>query len=96
MAYNGWSGFETWLVKAYLDEGEGDWNMLVDEILEDDNGNVLQVDEEERVVILASYLKNMLEEEADAADLSDLMHALLLSALANVDYMELAAALLDL
>ena len=89
MAYNGWSNYETWNVKLWMDNDGSDqyWNEQAEEIAKQygkDNS--------------ASYLADMLKEEMNenAPDLgASCFSDLLSAALSEVDWYEIAEAILE-
>ena len=97
MRYRGWQNYETWLASLYLDDV--DWQNFVEtELL------LLEVEEDEEITIdkkvemLAEYLKDSIEEEAAeaaAAGLSDFLYMLLIDAIFEIDFTELASVFLD-
>jgi hypothetical protein len=84
MSYNGWRNYETWVAALYL--GGEDWRNFV----EDE-----EITEDEKVEMLAEYLKDYIEEEADMAGLTGLLNDLLTRAISKIDFTELATAFLD-
>lgn len=65
-----------------------DWIILGEE--EDE-----EITEDKKVEMLAEYLKDYIEEEADMAGLNGFLDALLTSAISEIDFTELATAFLD-
>lgn len=90
MAYNGWSNYETWNVKLWMDNEEGSyryWNDEAHRIAEDNS-------KEDATRILADQLKD--EHQNNAPDLGASVWADLLgAALSEVDWYEIASALLE-
>ena len=92
MSYNGWQNYETWLASLYL--GDEDWQNFVETALlgeEEDE----EITEEKKIEMLARYLKDYIEEEADMAGLNGFLDGLLTSAISEIDFTELATAFLD-
>jgi predicted house-cleaning noncanonical NTP pyrophosphatase (MazG superfamily) len=92
MSYNGWQNYETWLASVYL--GDVDWQNFVETALlggEEDE----EITEDKKVEMLAEYLKDYIEEEADMAGLNGFLDDLLTSAISEIDFTELATAFLD-
>jgi len=92
MGYNGWQNYETWLASLYL-EGV-DWRNFVETVLlgeEEDE----EITEAEKVEMLAEHLKDSIEEEAAMAGLSDFLYMLLIDAIFEIDFTELAYVFLD-
>lgn len=91
MSYNGWQNYETWLASLYLDGV--DWQNFVDELLGEEEDE--EITEDKKVKMLAEYLKNYIEEEADMAGLDNFLYDLLTRAISEIDFTELATAFLD-
>jgi len=92
MSYRGWKNYETWLVSLYLDAGE--WQNFVEtELLGEEEDEEITIDK--KVEMLAEYLKDYIEEEADMAGLTGFLNDLLTSAISEIDFTELAATILD-
>lgn len=99
MSYNGWQNYETWLAGLYLGgifswiNGE-DWRNFVEtELLGEEEDE--EITEDKKVEMLAEYLKDYIEEEADMAGLNGFLDDLLTSAISKIDFTELATAFLD-
>ena len=92
MSYNGWQNYETWLASLYLD-GE-DWQNFVEtELLREEEDE--EITEDKKVEMLAEYLKDYIEEEADMAGLNGFLDDLLTNAISEIDFTELATVFLD-
>lgn len=92
MSYNGWQNYGTWLAFLYLDGV--DWQNFVEtELLGEEEDE--EITEAKKVEMLAEYLKDYIEEEADMAGLNGFLDALLTSAISEIDFTELATAFLD-
>ena len=92
MSYLGWRNYETWLASLYLD-GE-DWQNFVEtELLGEEEDE--EITEAKKVEMLAEYLKDYIEVEADMAGLSDFLYTLLTDAISEIDFTELATVFLD-
>ncbi len=96
MSYHGWQNYETWRAYEWLDEwlGDVDWQNFVETKLlgevEDE-----EITEVKKVEMLAEYFKNYIEEEADMAGLNDFLYVLLITAISEIDFTELATVFLD-
>jgi len=92
MSYNGWRNYETWLASLYL--GGEDWRNFVEtELLGEEEDE--EITEDEKVEMLAEYLKDYIEDEADMAGLNRFLDDLLTRAISKIDFTELATAFLD-
>ena len=105
--YNGWSNYETWNVKLWLDNEQGDyeyWREVTRECMEEAStsvsayakhtGKEIFTREERAVLELSRRLKYEIEENAPelgASMWADLMNA----ALSEVDWHEIAKAMVD-
>ena len=92
MSYNGWRNYETWLAYIWLEDV--DWRNFVETKLlggEEDE----EIIKDKKVEMLAEYLKDYIEEEADMAGLNGFLDDLLTSAISEIDFTELATAFLD-
>ena len=92
MSYNGWQNYETWLASLYLDAEE--WQYLLEtELLGEEEDEEITIDK--KVEMLAEYLKDYFEEEADMAGLTGFLNDLLTNAISEIDFTELAATFLN-
>jgi hypothetical protein len=101
--YNGWTNYETWAVKLWIDNDHGSydfWNEQADEVIEecgDKFPNAFADEQANRRIMLASRLKEHHEEGAEqfmanqASVFADLMN----SALGSVNWHEIAESLLE-
>ena len=92
MSYNGWQNYETWLAFLYLDGG--DWQNLVETALLGDE-EAEEITEDEKVEMLAEFLKDYIWEEVDMAGLNGFLDDLLTRAISEIDFIELATVFLD-
>ena len=92
MSYYGWQNYETWLAFLYLNGV--DWQNFVEtELLGEEEDE--EITEAEKVEMLAEHLKDSIEEEAAMAGLSDFLYMLLIDAIFEIDFTELAYVFLD-
>ena len=98
--YNGWSNYETWATKLWLDNDEGTYSYwqertreIVREIRENPQKARVWTREEETRFTLEDAVKEWVREYAPEVD--GLYSDLLQSSLDNVDYLEIAEAMLD-
>lgn len=97
--YNGWRNYETWNVKLWIDNDEGSyhyWQDRAQEIFDDaDECDDTFSKSDSARLALADALKDEIDEQG-APDLGACMYAdLLNAALSEVDWMEIADALLE-
>ena len=92
--YNGWTNYETWLVKLWMDNSEGDQKYWTGETAE-----VIAAREEFPVSRLAERIRNWLDEiidfHNDSVGESGLIADLLTGAIGAVNTFEIARHLLD-
>jgi hypothetical protein len=95
--YNGWTNYETWAVKLWLDNDEGSYNYWRErsvEVLQTSEASDILTKEQRARYDLADELKREHEEntpEFPTSVYSDLLNA----ALSTVNWSEIAKALLD-
>jgi len=92
MSYNGWENYETWRTFEYLDDV--DWQNFAENKLfgeEEDE----EITEDKKIEMLALYLKDLIEQEVDMADLNSFLKDLLTKAISEIDFTDLATVFLD-
>src|SRR3990167_1963773 len=90
MTYNGWSNYETWAVKLWLDNEEADYRYWIGETDSIARGNTSRG---AAISDLAEMLKR--EHEEALPELSGFAANLLTSAFRKVEWWEIAKALID-
>lgn len=90
--YNGWTNYETWLVKLWMDNEQGTqeyFNEQADEVLERDPDD----EDNDRIRTLAEIIKEQHEESLPKLEgfAADLMNA----ALSEVNWEEIANSLIE-
>lgn len=90
--YNGWTNYETWLVKLWQDNDQGEqsyWQDLAEEIAN-------EYEPDERVRRMADAMKDQYEERAgELANVQDFWADLLGGALSEVNWFEIAEHWID-
>lgn len=97
--YNGWSNYETWAVKLWIDNEEGSYNYWQEQTREawsqalTGRAYASQTRKERAAVILCDLLKSEHEEAQPVVTgvFSDLLNA----AMSEVDWYEIAESMLD-
>lgn len=95
--YNGWTNYETWLVKLWMDNDQGSynyWQEIAQEIYNEARADANFTKEERAKLDLADQLKNEHEENAPTGT-SGVYSDLMKGALGRVDWHEIAQALID-
>jgi len=91
--YNGWTNYETWNVKLWLDNEQGDylyWQSSAQESY--DNADC---GKDEAILELSRQLKDQIEEANPLVDQSSMFADLLGAALCDVNWYEIATAMID-
>jgi hypothetical protein len=98
--YNGWTNYETWLVKLWMDNEEGSssfWNDVAQTAYNNEEADATFTREENAALALADSLKEQHEEVIEEAGvpqngfIADLLNA----AMSEVNWHEIATSLLD-
>lgn len=94
-SYNGWSSYETWLAKIWIDEGyaggEAEISRIAERLLDAED------DRDDAIYQLAKEIKDRLMENRweFAGDAAGLFSDLLTAAISQIDFEELATAFVD-
>ena len=94
--YSGWTNYETWNVKLWIDNEEGDydyWNEQARECYDEEEADTYSTKEESAVYELAGRLKSFFEENTPTVTgcYADLLNG----ALSEVNWHEIAQAIVD-
>jgi len=90
--YNGWTNYETWNVKLWIDNDEGSynyWRQATMEAIETDD------DCDDAKHALAEMLKEFVEENNPLADNADMYTDLLNAAISEVNWHEIASNMIE-
>jgi hypothetical protein len=97
--YNGWTNYETWLVKLWIDNEESSqryWAEAAQEVADNATSSLFLTREVEAARDLAERLRNEIEDGAtDITGASGVYADLLTSALGSVDWREIAENMLE-
>jgi hypothetical protein len=97
--YNGWSNYETWAVKLWIDNEEPSYNYWREqtkdawELANEDRRYPSQTRKESAICILSGRLKD--EHEENKPEVNGVFADLLSAALSEVDWYEIASAMVD-
>ena len=92
--YNGWTNYETWLVKLWIDNDQGDQEYWLERATEAHEKH--SQGDMSPVFRLSDELKSSFEDQAcDLAGVTGFWVDLVGAALSNVDWREIAQSMLD-
>lgn len=101
MSYNGWSNYETWNVKLWMDnDGEDEfWEERARELVTDEltGGSGTKEEVQEAIDTVVGHLADAIKDQYDEnmPDVSGTYEDLLRAALQEVDWSEIASSILD-
>lgn len=96
MSYNGWSNYETWVVKLWMDNEEKTyrfWQNTIKSLAPD--ASVIVESREDRLTVLADMIQGYHEAAMPTWRIPDVYSDLLEHAFAQVDWMEIAKSMLE-
>lgn len=99
--YNGWSNYETWAVKLWIDNEQGSYQYWRDNTREawenakEDRRYSGQTQKEAATCSLSDMLKDEHEENAPEPKVASVYTDLLRAALSEVDWYEIASAMIE-
>lgn len=94
--YNGWTNYETWLVKLWIDNGQGEheyWQEQAQEVFEAASPSEIFTKSQQARYALAKMLR--IETENNTPTVEGLYADLITAALCEVEWREIANALLE-
>jgi hypothetical protein len=97
MSYNGWSNYQTWNVKLWIDNEQADygyWQERVEQLVEESKENETEVDIYELSQELESYY-DMIMEETIRLPMASMFTDIMGEAWGQVDWYEIAANMLS-
>ena len=96
--YNGWTNYETWNVKLWMDNDEGSYqyyNDVAHNALHMASSTDYMTKEQSAAIDLAAVIKSDFEEASPLGDDASTFSDLLGAALSNVNWNEIASHLID-
>jgi len=98
--YNGWTNYETWNVKLWIDNDEGSynyWRETTKEVVDDATGASIddELDMDSAKYRLSSMIKDFVEENNPLADNADMYTDLLGAAISEVNWYEIAESMIE-
>lgn len=96
--YNGWTNYETWCVKLWIDNEEPSYNYWRDaaqEVWGDSEADATFTRSESAAIALAKRLKEEFEEANPVADQASVWADLMGAALSEVNWDEIANAMIE-
>lgn len=96
--YNGWTNYETWLVKLWMDNDQGSYEHykeLTREIQSGDNTNRFLPDRDMTVYNLAKAISHEFYDANPIGDDASVWNDLMSAALSEVNWQEIAQSLID-
>lgn len=95
--YSGWTNYETWNCKLWLDNDEGSQELQQDFLKSAQHTKKVSVwtDEENVKFNLADLLKDYIEENNPLADSATMYSDIMTAALQEIDWNEIAQSIID-
>lgn len=96
--YNGWYNYETWLIKLWMDNDEGNYNYWLDRVRDYVRGGLEdEKDKEKAYQALADEIKEQHEEyiEQNLKEQSGFMADLVNAAISEVNWYEIAEHMIN-
>ena len=89
--YNGWANHATWAAALWIDGYEPDWEMIVEWVREEEEGDRLIKDCRDAITAgIEQDLESMVESMVEEANVSGMLADILNSGIAAIDWREIA------
>ena len=96
--YNGWTNYETWAVKLWLDDDEGTYRLMREithDAMAEPNEYDWEKDDDHALRVISDRVKDYIEDQNPLNDSASVYTDLLNGAISEVNWWEIAQAMID-